>query len=147
MVADMLYLDTSALLKLYVREAGSDVVQAVIEAQDEPLPIWELQEMELINALRLKVFWKDITPANADRQIELFDQRKARGLYYFPQIHRAELQSDFRNLSATTPVRGCRTLDLLHVACALQLGARSFLTFDERQRNLASEFGLEVPVP
>ncbi len=140
----MLYLDTSALLKLYLREEGSDSVQAAIEAQDDPLPVWELQEMELINALRLKVFWKDIRPAQADRQIELFDERKARGLYYFPQINRAELQSDFRKLSAATPVSGCRTLDILHVACALQLGATSFLTFDNRQRDLASTFGLKV---
>ncbi len=139
----MLYLDTSALLKLYIREDGSDVVQAAIESQDEPLPVWELQEMELINALRLKVFWKEITKAQAERQIELFDERKAKGLYYFPRISRAVLQADFRRISAETARSGCRTLDILHVACALQLGASRFLSFDARQLELAGKFGLK----
>ena len=140
----MLYLDTSALLKLYIREDGSEQVQAAVEAQDDPLPVWELQEMELINALRLKVFWKEITAAQAERQIDLLDQRKARGFYYFPKIRRAELHADFRTLSAETPQSGCRTMDILHVACALQLGAKRFLGFDKRQRDLARTAGLNV---
>lgn len=48
----MLYLDTSALLKLYLRESGSEAVQARVAAQDLPLPVWEIQEAELVNALR-----------------------------------------------------------------------------------------------
>ena len=41
---------------------------------------------------------------------------------------------------------GHRTLDVLHVATAVHLGARRFLTFDDRQRNLARHAGLEVPL-
>ena len=65
----MLYLDTSALLKLYLHEQASEWVQEQVEAQSDPLPIWELQEAELTNALRLKVFWRDITAAQADGQL------------------------------------------------------------------------------
>ena len=36
------------------------------------------------------------------------------------------------------------TLDTLHVASALQLGAERFFTFDERQANLARAVGLKV---
>ena len=32
---------------------------------------------------------------------------------------------------------GQRTIDLLHVALALECGAKIFLSFDRRQRNLA----------
>ena len=32
---------------------------------------------------------------------------------------------------------GCRTLDLLHVAVALTLGVKTFVSFDERQRAVA----------
>jgi hypothetical protein len=35
-------------------------------------------------------------------------------------------------------------LDILHVATALELSARSFLSFDERQRELATKEGLTV---
>ena len=39
---------------------------------------------------------------------------------------------------------GCRTLDTLHVACALELGAEKFWTFDERQQKLAKTVGLAI---
>jgi predicted nucleic acid-binding protein len=143
----MLYLDTSALLKLYIRETGSEAVQSAVEAQDDPLPVWEIQEMELINALHLKVFWGDITAKQAAVQVELFHRRKLSGLYWQPEIRRGELMGVFRSLCKETPRLGCRTLDILHVACAVHLAVTSFLTFDERQRKLAVRAGLKVVDP
>jgi predicted nucleic acid-binding protein len=35
------------------------------------------------------------------------------------------------------------TLDTLHIACALELTAESFWTFDERQARLAKAVGLK----
>lgn len=43
--------------------------------------------------------------------------------------------------AATLPVR---TLDTLHVACALELNAERFWTFDERQAKLARAEGLKT---
>jgi predicted nucleic acid-binding protein len=43
-----------------------------------------------------------------------------------------------------TPRLGCRSLDVLHVATALQLGFRQFLTFDRRQQQLARAVGLKL---
>lgn len=141
----MLYLDTSALLKLYIREAGSEAVQARVATQDIPLPVWEIQEAELINGLRLKAFWKEITSEQAETQIAHFEDRRRRGLYRFPDIGRRELMETFRRLSAETPRLGCRTMDILHVACAVQIAAAEFLTFDRRQGELAHHAGLKVP--
>lgn len=42
------------------------------------------------------------------------------------------------------PALGVRTLDSLHVACALELKARRFWTFDERQSKLAKTAGLDT---
>ena len=39
---------------------------------------------------------------------------------------------------------GQRTIDLLHVAIALEAGAKTFLSFDQRQRKLAKAAGLKV---
>ena len=41
------------------------------------------------------------------------------------------------------PKYGMRTLDTLHVACALELKAERFWTFDERQAKLAKAAGLK----
>jgi len=141
----MLYLDTSALLKLYLNEQGSEPTQRLVAGQRHPLPVWEIQQMEFVNAMRLKVFWKDISPADADRQIELFKDRRRRGLYYHPEIDRLELAGAFERLSRKTMQTGARTLDILHVACALVLGARQFVTFDAKQTLVARQAGLEVP--
>lgn len=140
----VIYLDTSALIKLYIRENGSETVQSLVESQDDPLPIWELQEAELINALRLKVFWGDISDSQADDQIAHFDDRKRRGLYFTPLIDRVEMNAKVRELSRETPRLGCRTMDILHVACALQLNPSSFISFDQRQRSLAKYVDLDV---
>jgi len=42
------------------------------------------------------------------------------------------------------PRLGMRTLDSLHVAAALELGAKFFWTFDERQARLAAVAGLQT---
>lgn len=140
----MIYLDTSAFVKLYIRESGSESVQRIIEAQDDPLPVWELLEAEFMNALRLKMFWKELDAESVNRLLHLFVRRRRKGFYFLPEIDRAALMADFRTLSAETPRLGCRTLDILHVACALQVEPTLFLTFDQRQRDLARHAGLDV---
>ena len=42
------------------------------------------------------------------------------------------------------PKLGTRTLDSLHVACALELNAQKFWTFDDRQAKLAEAVGLDT---
>ena len=39
---------------------------------------------------------------------------------------------------------GCRTLDIIHIAAALVLGAKEFVTSDTRQGALAKQAGLTV---
>ena len=82
----MIYLDTSAFLKLYFLETGSQVVQDAVVAQDHPLPVWDILRAEMLNAMQLKVFWKDISGKEADHLAELFEVRLRRGQYYTPEI-------------------------------------------------------------
>jgi predicted nucleic acid-binding protein len=47
-----------------------------------------------------------------------------------------------------TPVIGVRTADLLHVAAALELGAKRLYSFDQKQRKAAESAGLKLnPLP
>lgn len=138
----MLYLDTSAFLKLYIRETGSESVQSLVQAQAEPIPVWDTLEMEFTNALWMKVFWKDIAADDARRQLDLFDDRRKRGLYFTPEFSRSRLLGRFRSLAAHTAETGCRTMDVVHVAAALEFEAAMLISFDERQRRLAEKAGL-----
>lgn len=46
-----------------------------------------------------------------------------------------------------TRVLGTRSLDVLHVASALELGFRVFISVDTRQQNLVKAVGLKLLVP
>lgn len=138
----MIYLDTSAFLKLYVREEGSESVQSALESQDQPIPVPEVLQWELLNALRLKVFWAELDGPTVDHLVALFDDRLLRGQYLVPEINRDRLNADVRELTVTTQTIGARTLDIVHVALARQLQVSAFLTFDDRQRALAESAGV-----
>lgn len=140
----MIYLDTSAFIKLYIREDGSEQVNELVTGQDDPLPVWDLLEAELTNALRLKVFWKELRSEDSDRLIDLFHQRKQKGHYHVPELDRIAMMETFARLAKETPKLGCRTFDILHVACALQFSPTQFASFDQRQRSLAKHAGLAV---
>ena len=141
----MLYLDTSALLKLYVLEKDSDTVNHWVMSQSEPLPVWDIQEAEFFNALRLKVFWKELSGAEVDTLLQHYQRRKRKGYYVVPVLDRIDLMETFRDLTRHTPDLGCRTMDILHVVCALLLSVDVFLSYDNRQRKLAQRVGLQVP--
>lgn len=140
----MIYLDTSAFLKLYLREEGSDYVQRCLESQDDPLPMADVLRWEFANALRLKVFWGDFGSATADHLLTLFEDRLYRGQYTVVEIDPARRTKDVLELVRHTAELGCRTLDVLHVATALQLSPQRFVSFDQQQRRLAVAAGLQV---
>lgn len=143
----MIYLDTSALIKLYLIEDSSEQVNQTVINQDEPLPIWELQEAELHNAFRLKVFRKEITEKDADQLALQFQALKRKGFYYTPDLDRAALIPTFHQFSQYTQTLGCRTLDILHVVCAHLIEADTFISYDQRQKQLARAIGLNVQTP
>lgn len=45
-----------------------------------------------------------------------------------------------------TDASGHRSMDILHVATAIELGVKEFLTFDGNQKKLAEAEGFVVPV-
>lgn len=138
------YLDTGALVKLYVVEDGSDFVQKRA-ARAAFLPINPLQTTELRNAVLAAGGRGAITPAAARDTLANFDEDLEAG--YFQRIH-----PDWEKLWARadelarrhTPRVLCRTLDILHVAAAEQCGADQIITGDRRQQRLAKATGLSV---
>lgn len=140
----MIYLDTSAFIKLYLREPGSEQVHGLVVAQAEPLPVWYLLELELINALRFKVFLHEMSDENADVLIALYYERKSGGQYFVPSLDPIALHELSLQMTARTPATGCRALDILHVAAARVCDAGLFVTADRRQADLAELEGRVV---
>jgi predicted nucleic acid-binding protein len=140
----MIYLDTSAFIKLYLREKGSAEVHAVVVSQADPLPVWSFMELELRNAVMFKVFLGEMGTEDAERIVSLYLERKRAGQYFTPHLDPAALHELSIQMTARTPGIGCRALDILHVAAARLCDASLFVTADKRQAALAELEGRSV---
>jgi len=113
--------------------------------QSLPLPITWLHQLEFRNALRLRVFRREITQTQRDASINAMLEDSAAGVLAHVQPPLDDLVLETERLSTMhSETLGTRSLDILHVASALVLGASSFLTFDQRQCALAKAAGLHV---
>jgi hypothetical protein len=109
------------------------------------LPVTHHGRMEIVNAISLAVFRKEITSEHGSLAWASLDQDFAHGhLTQVDILWRAALNRA-GELSRTHSVHlGTRALDVLHVACALELSLPVFLSFDERQLQLAKAAGLKL---
>jgi len=110
-----------------------------------PLLVTHHGRVEIINGICLASFRKDITTEAMTDALASFEEDFAEGRYIQSDLlWRAALQRAGELSRKHTAVLGCRSLDVLHVASALELGSKKFLTFDHRQRQLAHAVGLKT---
>ena len=146
--ADRIYADPSALLKLYVHEAESAAMNAWRAKIGGPLPLTRHGQLEIVNGICLASFRRAISRAAMADALVSFDEDCTEGRYVLVDtLWRATLQRAADLGRAHTPTLGCRALDVLHVAAAVELGLRSFVTFDRRQSKLATAAGLRPLTP
>jgi hypothetical protein len=139
------YFDSAIIVKLYVQEATSADAIRLVGAYVAPYALTQWQALEVKNAIRLKAFRAEITAAEMNRSIAAFEQDIATGRWQRPAYTAATIERKAEELSAGhSATLGCRTLDIIHVAAALVLGAKEFVTFDGRQGALAKKVGLTV---
>jgi predicted nucleic acid-binding protein len=143
--------DTSFLCALYVQQTHSPAAAAHFKALPEALHVSSLVLYEFRQSVRFQVWIhaKDKTkgyPRNvAEAALDQLDANMEAGAIVpapadWPDVHRlAERLSKRHTISG-----GHRAFDVLHVATALHLGAREFLTFDASQRKLATAEKLRV---
>ncbi len=141
----MVYVDTSVIVTLYVKEEYSRKAADWIRNNDEAMPLTPFHELEFSNAVNLKLFRKELTETQAASIFSRLREHQHSGVYYQPLINWPEVMPHSIALSKRhTSDLGSRSLDIIHVALALSIGANRFLTFDERQSRLAEAVGLQV---
>ena len=146
--ADRTYADPSALLKLYIHEPASPAMSAWRARTKGALLITPHGRLEIINGICLASFRRLISAEALADAIASFNEDLAEGRYVQADVlWRATLRRAGELSRAHTPALGCRSLDVLHVATALELGLRFFVTFDARQQRLASAVGLKAIKP
>jgi hypothetical protein len=104
--------------------------------------------VEMQNGICLAAHREFITDAICDAALAALDDDLEQGRYVVTDIlWRATLKRAGELSRQYTRKLGCRSLDVLHVASALELKCRSFLTFDVRQQKLVRGIKLKLIVP
>jgi predicted nucleic acid-binding protein len=143
--ADELYADPSALLKLYLNEPESRAMTVWRAKNSGPLPVTHHGRVELVNGIALAAHRKFISEAALTAALAALDDDFETGRYRQTDLlWRSALKRAGELSRRHTPALGTRSLDVLHVASALELGLRRFVTFDERQQKLARAVGLKI---
>ena len=140
------YCDSSFLIGLYLHEPGlSEEAQRVASRWKDAALLSPLSHLETLNGFSRKVFTNEISQEESDRAISKFERDIADGLFELVPLNLAVMFRDARELSLRhTPGGGYRSLDLLHIAAAKMLGAKTFLSFDARLNVLAKKEKIKV---
>lgn len=140
----MIYLDTSFLVSLYSSDVNFDTAVRVMQASKGDRLITPLGELEVVNALGLRVFRKEVSAAQARSSLDDFEKDLRDGILQLRPLPEQVFERA-RQLSRQTTARlGTRTADLLHVAAALELGVDWLYSFDKQQRKLARAVRLKI---
>jgi len=139
------YADTGFLFSLYLPETTTAAASAAFQSVKPPVPVTSLGFLELRVALYLSVFRGQIIESQRRAVWQLIEQDFQQGFFVLTPVAPSALYEQAAKLAEkySTTV-GIRTLDLLHIAAALILGARQMFTLDARQRRTAHGEGLKV---
>lgn len=129
--------DTSAFVKRYIEESGSQAVEALCLTATE-LALSVICIPEILSALNRRVRERDFSRAQYERAKESF-------LDDIGDIEIVSLTPEVVSICTTileaSPVRA---MDALHVACAVQWGAGLFVSADRKQVAAARKAGLQT---
>lgn len=146
--ADSIYVDPSALLKLYLKAPESRAMADWRKKVGDPLLVTHHGRVELTNGIGLAAYRRIITDKIHNAAIAALDDDFGQGRYKQGDVlWRATLKRAAELSRKHTRSIGCRSLDIMHVASAMELEYRYFATFDVRQQQLAKAAGLRIIVP
>jgi predicted nucleic acid-binding protein len=129
----MIYLDSSALVKLALTEPESAaLISYLSERQDQALVSSALHRTEVLRAI-----WQAEPGA------------LTRGVRLVRRIGRVSLSSEVLDYAATLPPQRLGTADAIHLASALAIrrDLSAFVAYDKRLLDAAAEAGLPTASP
>jgi len=141
----MIYAETSVLASLVMRDSNSARATNLTEKNTQPLLYNTLLKLEVRNAIRLSVANGELTEDHATASARELEEMENSGIW-------TALEPDWGRVfkrsvgfsKAHSSVLRTRSFDIVHVAAAVEMGAKDFWTFDKRQRALAEAVGLRV---
>jgi predicted nucleic acid-binding protein len=149
-MANAVYWDTSALLKLYAPEPDSSDYRRLLIEQPEDVAISFLHRVELYFAFRGKESRGEIVGGSAKLLFQQFEQHVTTGRFFvIPWGEDVALEA--RRLLDTslsaTPAAMLRSLDGLHLGALLAAKIQCVVTADVKMRDAARIAGIAVREP
>ena len=128
-----LYLDSSALVKLVVREAESTALRTYLaERRSDARMAAALARTEVVRAVAMH------------RSIEVVETARS----IIARLHLVPLNNRLLDAAATKLPPALRTLDAIHLAAAMTApDLRAIVTYDKRLADAAATAGLAVVAP
>jgi predicted nucleic acid-binding protein len=139
-----IYADTSFLVSLYSPDANSVAAARTMQASSGDRFVSVFSELEVVNAMGLRVFRKEVSTTQAQSSLHDFEKDLRAGLFQLRPLPEQVFERALQLSRQTTPKLGARTADFLHVAMALELSTDYLYTFDQQQRKLAQTVRLKL---
>ena len=138
------YADPSFVVSLYSPDANSAAAARIMQASSAVRFLITFGELEVVNAMGLRVFRKEVSPAQAQSSLLAFEKDLRDGVFQLRELSDLVLEGARQLSRQTTAKLGTRTADLLHVAAAIKLEVDFLYTFDLHQRKLAHFLRLKL---
>ncbi len=139
-----LFFDTSALVKIFHKEVGSDTVMELIQLPDVNLWISELARLEFMSALHRRLRMNELTENQLEDAFNIFEEER--------KCFRTEPLGSGVLTEAETLIKehartiGLRTLDALHLATfqLISKGDWKFVVADSVLTKAATKLKIQV---
>ena len=137
-----IYADSSVFVSLYIQDRHSAEVQRLL-AKRADLWLTPLHRAEWAHSVAQHVFHRKISADEAQTLYADFERDRESGAWIEVALPQMAFERCIQIAQEHVRRLLSRTLDTLHIACALELGAERFWTFDDRQAKLARAVGLK----
>lgn len=137
------YVDTSALVKFYYPEQGSDSVEEALLGADR-VYISQLTIVEMASALMQKIRTGDLTKRAETAIWTAFQDDMNAGKVELVHLHDRHYVKAADVIREYGKAHGIKTLDALHLSIAHGLQAASFLCSDKVLVRVAAAMGIQI---
>ncbi len=139
----MVYADTSFIVPAYIEDEHSGAADELMRSAPR-LYFSPLHFAEWMHATSQQVFRGCLSSHEVEKVRHEMERDRAAGIWVSVPLPENAFTFCADLARRHGPRLGVRILDSLHVACALELKADRFWTFDERQAKLAKAEGLKI---
>lgn len=129
--ASPVYLDASALAKVYLKEKDSDALESFLLGRTD-LMVSDLGITEVVSAIARKIREARLTRESAHKVYAAIRKDFDEGVYLRADMARTVHRRAEHLLLSAPENAALRAADALHLALALEAGARGIVTYDEK---------------